>query len=151
MRTQLALLEKQTGGAGAGPGAGQSEVSAGNVPAGDVPEVGLQYVRKLRDVKYAETIFELLAKQYAAAKLDEEKTAAVIQVLDPAIEPDRKSSPKRGLIVLGTMGLGFLGTVGYVLAAAAFAQMRLNQGFTSRFEVLSRLLTLPTGDPPTVL
>ena len=134
MRTQLALMEKQSG------DAGKFQVSAGNVPVGNVPEAGLQYVRRLRDVKYAETIFELLAKQYEAAKLDEAKTAAVIQVLDPAIAPDRKSSPRRSLIVLGTMGFGFLAAVAYVVAAAAFAEMRQAPGTERRLEMLVRLL-----------
>jgi len=63
-------------------------------------------------VKYAETIFEILAKQYEAARLDEAKTAAIIQVLDPAIEPDRKSSPPRILIVVIVTLLGLFGSEG---------------------------------------
>jgi uncharacterized protein involved in exopolysaccharide biosynthesis len=66
-----------------------------------VPEAGLEYLRKYRDVKYQETIFELLAKQFEAAKIDEAKEAAIIQVVDQAIPPDRKSKPKRALIVTG--------------------------------------------------
>ena len=45
-------------------------------------------------------MFDLLIKQYDAARLDESKDAAIIQVVEPAIEPDRRSSPKRALIVL---------------------------------------------------
>jgi len=54
----------------------------------------------LRDVKYYEFLYELLAKQYELTKLDEAKDATVIQVMDKAIEPDRKSKPRLGLIVL---------------------------------------------------
>jgi len=136
LRVQLARLEKQTG----GPGDAAANVQ---VPAGNVPEAGLQYVRKLRDVKYAETIFELLAKQYEAAKLDEAKTAAVIQVLDPAIEPDRRSSPQRTLLVAIATLLGFFGAAGYAIVAAAFARMRLDPGTKYRFEALGRLLKQP--------
>ena len=138
LRTQLALLERQSG----GPGDVQ-------VPAGSVPEAGLQYARKLRDLKYSETIFEMLAKQYEAARLDEAKTAAVIQVLDPAIEPDRKSSPKRGLIFFGAMGLGFLGAVGYTIGAAALAEIRLDPGTQYRLDALSRLLKTSSKSPGT--
>jgi uncharacterized protein involved in exopolysaccharide biosynthesis len=91
-------------------------------------------------VKYAETLFEMLAKQYEAARLDEARTAAVIQVLDAAIEPDRKSSPKRGLIVLGATGLGFLGGAGYAIAAAAFAEIGREPGMRHRLATLGRLL-----------
>jgi tyrosine-protein kinase Etk/Wzc len=114
LRAQLALLEKQSASAG--------DVQ---VPVGDVPEAGLQYVRKLRDVKYAETIFELLAKQYEVAKLDEAKTAAVIQVLDPAIEPDHKSSPHRAWIIAIAALSGFFGSCMYGLMAEALHTVRL--------------------------
>lgn len=70
------------------------------VPTDKVPEVGLDYVRGLREVKYHETVFELLAKQFELARLDEAKDATVVQVIDAAVPPDRRSSPKRGLIVI---------------------------------------------------
>jgi uncharacterized protein involved in exopolysaccharide biosynthesis len=70
------------------------------LPTGKVPEAGLEYLRKFRDVKYQETIFELLAKQFEVAKIDEAKEAAIIQVVDHAIAPDRKSKPRRALIVI---------------------------------------------------
>jgi tyrosine-protein kinase Etk/Wzc len=98
MRTQLAKL-------------GGSESSVGGeiiVPKGMVPEAGLEYIRKVRDVKYNETIFDILARQFELAKLDEAREGALIQVVDPAIPPDKKSFPRRGLIVLGATAAGFL-------------------------------------------
>jgi uncharacterized protein involved in exopolysaccharide biosynthesis len=87
------------------------------VTKGKVPEAGLEYVRKLRDVKYYETIFDILAKQFEIAKLDEAREGAMVQVVDPAIPPDRKSFPKRGLItIIATVAGLFLGVV------AAFCQ-----------------------------
>jgi len=70
------------------------------MPSGRVPEMGTEYLRKLRQLKYNETIFELLSKQYELAKLDEAKDAVVIQVIDRAVPPERKSRPKRSLIVI---------------------------------------------------
>lgn len=72
------------------------------VPTGRVPEAGLEYIRGLRDVKYYETLFELVAKHYEIARLDEAKDASLIQVLDRALPPDKKSKPKRALIVIAT-------------------------------------------------
>jgi tyrosine-protein kinase Etk/Wzc len=86
------------------------------LPTGKVPEAGLEYVRRFRDVKYHETIFELLAKQFEAAKIDEAKEAAIVQVVDEAIAPDRKSKPRRALIVIAATLLA-----GFVAAFAAFA------------------------------
>jgi uncharacterized protein involved in exopolysaccharide biosynthesis len=70
------------------------------MPSGRVPEVGTEYLRKLRQLKYNETIFELLSKQYELAKLDEAKDAVVIQVIDRAVPPERKSRPHKAPIVL---------------------------------------------------
>lgn len=70
--------------------------------AGRLTEAGLDYVRKLREVKYQETMFELLARQFETAKLDEARNASLIQVLDKAVPPERKSKPKRSLIVIVT-------------------------------------------------
>lgn len=80
------------------------------LPRGQVSQAGIEYVRKLRDVKYYETIFDILARQFELAKLDEAKEGALIQVVDPAVVPDYKSFPKRGLItiVAGAAGL-FIG------------------------------------------
>ena len=61
---------------------------------------GIEYIRKYRDVKYYQAVFDLLAKQYEAAKLDEAREGPIIQVVDPAVAPDKKSFPKRSMIVL---------------------------------------------------
>ena len=75
-----------------------------------MPQAGIEYIRRIRDVKYNETIFEILARQFEVAKLDEAKQGALIQVVDPAIPPDRKSFPKRALIVIGATFVGlFIG------------------------------------------
>jgi len=132
LRTQLALLEKQSG----GPGDVQ-------VPAGNVPEAGLQYVRKLRDLKYSEAIFDMLAKQSEAARLDEARTAAVIQVLDPAIAPDRKSSPQRTLIVVIVTMLGFFGSVGYVLSTEVLRRLHSDPAAHGRLAMLKAAVRRP--------
>jgi tyrosine-protein kinase Etk/Wzc len=71
------------------------------VPAGQLPEAGLQYLRKYRNFKYHETLFEILSKQYEAARLDEAKAAPLVQVIDRAVTPERKSWPPRTILVLG--------------------------------------------------
>ncbi len=66
------------------------------------------YVNKYREFKYNETLFELFAKQFEIAKVDEAREGAVIQVLDAAQPPERKSKPKKALIVtIGTLAAGF--------------------------------------------
>jgi tyrosine-protein kinase Etk/Wzc len=93
------------------------------VPKGKVPEAGLLYVRKLREVKYRETIFEILARQFELAKLDEAREGALIQVVDAAVPPERRTSPKRTLIVLVASALGLI--LGIVLAMISEGWERL--------------------------
>jgi uncharacterized protein involved in exopolysaccharide biosynthesis len=111
---------------------GGSEDSTGGeliVSKGRVPEAGMEYIRRLRDVKYNETIFDILARQFELAKLDEAKQGALIQVVDAAIPPDKRSFPKRALIVIVAMTLGFLLGIVTVLLQAAF--QRMNQDPTT--------------------
>lgn len=94
------------------------------IPTSKVPEFQLDYVRKEREVKYHETLFDLLSRQYEAARLDEAREAPVVQVLDPASYPDSKSSPKRALLMFGGLLLGLiLGSI-WVLAREPLRQFR---------------------------
>jgi tyrosine-protein kinase Etk/Wzc len=81
------------------------------LPTGKVPEAGLEYIRKFRDVRYQETLFELLAKQFEMAKIDEVKEATIVQLVDEAIPPDRKSKPRRAIIVILATIMACLGAV----------------------------------------
>jgi uncharacterized protein involved in exopolysaccharide biosynthesis len=66
------------------------------------------YVAKFREFKYQETLFELFARQFEMAKVDESREGAVIQVLDAAQPPERKSKPKKALIaIIATLAAGF--------------------------------------------
>jgi tyrosine-protein kinase Etk/Wzc len=82
------------------------------VPTGKVPEVGMEYVRRLRELKYREAVYELLVKQYETARIDEAKSPAVIQVIDKAVVPEKKSSPKRTLMTLAAAISGLLVGIG---------------------------------------
>ena len=88
---------------------GSSPVAA--VGRGDASgSTGLDNLGRLRDVKYYEFLYELLAKQYELAKIDEAKDATIIQVMDKAIEPELRSRPKRSVIVtLVSLVAGVLG------------------------------------------
>lgn len=58
------------------------------------------YIAKFREFKYQETLFELFAKQFEIARIDESREGAAIQVIDMAIPPEKKSKPKKGLIAI---------------------------------------------------
>lgn len=66
------------------------------------------YITKYREFKYYETLFELFSKQFELAKVDEAREGAVIQVLDPAEIPERKTKPRKAMIaILATLAAGF--------------------------------------------
>lgn len=66
------------------------------------------YVTKFREYKYQETLFELFAKQFELAKVDEAREGATIQVLDAATPPELKSKPKKAIIaIIATLATGF--------------------------------------------
>ena len=66
------------------------------------------YVARYREFKYQETMFELFAKQFELAKVDESREGAVIQVLDIAEPPERKTKPKKAMmVILATLASGF--------------------------------------------
>jgi uncharacterized protein involved in exopolysaccharide biosynthesis len=87
LRSQLAKQEKDEPAAIAGQG---------------------DYVTKFREFKYQETLFELFARQFEMAKVDESREGAVIQVLDAAQPPERKSKPNKALTaIIATLAAGF--------------------------------------------
>jgi tyrosine-protein kinase Etk/Wzc len=120
---------------------GGSEDNSGSevlIPKGLVPQAGMEYVRRLRDVKYYETIFEILARQFELAKLDEAKEGAVIQVVDPAIPPDRKSFPKRSLIVIGATVAGIFIGAFLALFQARLERLKDDPESTQKLRILRR-------------
>jgi tyrosine-protein kinase Etk/Wzc len=97
------------------------------VPKGKVPEAGMEYIRRLRDVRYYETISELIAKQFEIAKLDEARQGAVVQVVDVAVPPDRRSFPKRTVTVIVAMLFSF-----FLACAWSIFSQRRNQDPAAR-------------------
>ncbi len=99
LRTQLAKMERNTGDAGHG------DI---DLPTRKLPQAELEYLRRARDLKYHEALYEFLNKQLEAARIDEAKDAVVVQVVDKAVVPERKSGPHRTTIILLAALLAFL-------------------------------------------
>ncbi|MFQ5779938.1 MAG: GumC family protein [Nitrospiria bacterium] len=80
------------------------------IPTAKIPDLALKYARLLREAKIQQTLFELLTQQYEMARIQEAKDSPTIQILDPAKVPEKRSKPKRRLIVLlSTFTAGFFG------------------------------------------
>jgi len=111
------------------------------IPTGRMPEVGTEYVRKLRDLKFYEDLYELLTKQYEAAKLDEARDAAVIQVIDKAIPPEKIAKPKRILMILIATFTGFFLSIFVAFLAEYKERASKDPENRERFETLKRYAT----------
>jgi capsule polysaccharide export protein KpsE/RkpR len=72
------------------PGEARSEI---HIPFAQVPELGLELARLMRDVKVQETVYILLTQQLEQAKIAEVRDMPTVQALDKAMPADRKSKP----------------------------------------------------------
>ncbi|OPZ70339.1 MAG: Tyrosine-protein kinase ptk [bacterium ADurb.Bin478] len=98
------------------------------VPFDKLPDYGLQYAFLLRDVEVQKAIYKLLMQQYEQARIREAKDTPTIQILDKPVEPDKRSKPKRGIIVI----------------SAALLSVFVSLLIVSLFEYVNRL---KTADP----
>jgi len=103
---------------------GAGSAKSVEIQSAEVKKTGIDSLGLLRDVKYYETVYEMLAKQYEVAKIDESKDSSLVQVIDKAVEPDRKSKPTRSVMVILTMLIsGMFATVlAFVLEAVEAAK-----------------------------
>jgi uncharacterized protein involved in exopolysaccharide biosynthesis len=117
-RQELAALQAQLQRVA---GSNQDTGSGINLSKGRVTQSGMEYLRRYRDLKYQETVYGLLAKETEVAKLDEAREGSIVQVVDAAVPPDRKSSPHRLLIIMGATLAAFIFAVSWVWLAKKFA------------------------------
>lgn len=81
-----------------------------------VPELSQgEYIEKYREYRYQETLFEMFAKQFELAKLDESREGALIQVVDRATPPERKSKPRRLPIALTAAAIAGIVLLIYIM------------------------------------
>jgi uncharacterized protein involved in exopolysaccharide biosynthesis len=67
------------------------------------------YVSRYREFKYQETLYELFAKQYELARVDESREGAAVQVVDNALPPEKKSKPQKAQIAtIAALASGFV-------------------------------------------
>jgi len=84
------------------------------VPLNAIPDLGSEYLRRFRDVEIQYKILQFLTPLFEQAKVEEQRQTPSVIVLDRASPAERKSRPKRSLIILGGMFVGLLGSFAYV-------------------------------------
>jgi tyrosine-protein kinase Etk/Wzc len=97
LHAQVERMQQQTGGQG-------TTASASQLPA-----LAMEVERKTREVKFHETLFGILSRQYENARVDQSYTPS-IELVDRAVLPDEKSWPPRKILMIcGLIGGGLLG------------------------------------------
>jgi uncharacterized protein involved in exopolysaccharide biosynthesis len=97
LKEQLRKLEAKSG----------NNPDSSLIPTGQIPQIAVDYIRKLREVKYQETLFELMVKQFEMANMDEARKSTAIQVIDRALPPDKPIKSKRFLLGVSAAFIGF--------------------------------------------
>lgn len=132
----------------------QTELSAWRVqlgraektdPSTEISGSDSDYISRFRDFKYFETLFELFTKQYEMARIDESREGAVIQVLDVAQPPERKSKPKKAqLVMMTTLATGFT-LLMFIFVRQALRNARQSPEMAEKLNRLRRALTRAIG------
>ena len=136
LRAQFASLSRTQ--AAAAPGEGNLQV-----PTGRVAGAGLEFLQAARELKYHESLYDFLSRQLEAARIDEAKSAVVVQVVDKAVEPEKKSSPRRLLIIAVTALLSFLLVALGALVREALQRRRQDPAEAARLDQLDNYLRRP--------
>lgn len=107
-----------------------------------ISSAGPEYIRKLRELKFSEALYDMMRKQYGGAKIDEARNPAVIQVIEKAIPPEQRVKPIRRKIVWMGTGMGFLFSVLAIFLMTFLKEYRgkalNNPENRERFETLKR-------------
>jgi tyrosine-protein kinase Etk/Wzc len=74
-------------------------------PFKEMPDIAMQYLRTYREVEIQQTVLEIVMPMYEQAKVEEQKSIPTIMLMDKAVAPELKYSPKRSVIILGVLFL----------------------------------------------
>jgi uncharacterized protein involved in exopolysaccharide biosynthesis len=99
----------------------------------NVNPAGLENIKLLRDVKYNQTLYELMAKQYEVARLDEVRDAPVVQVLDAAITPEKKSKPQPLLLGVSSFAISLFAVLAFVFWRETKSRLMRGAGFRTKW------------------
>ena len=121
---QLNRMEKRTGSG-----------STLDMPLSAMPTAGLEYLRRYREVRYHESLFALLARQYEAARIDEGKDPVIIQELDKATPPEKKSSPHRAIILVIVVILAVVIAIMLAFFMERVEKAKENPQFAARWQM----------------
>jgi len=136
LQEEVKALEKQLAGLERENNLGSGDIL---LPPSKIPQAGLEFLEKLRDVRYHEAVYELLSKQLEMARLAEGKNSLVIQVMDAAVAPQKKTKPKRLLIGVIVGMFAFIFLLVWVFMVEGYKRAKDNPYQANRFLTFRKL------------
>jgi uncharacterized protein involved in exopolysaccharide biosynthesis len=128
LREQLEILQKGTNGA--------------MLSQKEFPAAGLEYIRKERDLQYHQTLYDLLARQLEAARIDEAKASPSVQMVDPPQLPKGRSWPKPFIFVLAGLVVGTMFGCIRVVVLYVYDYMEADPRLSERYAQVKQALHL---------
>ena len=107
----------------------------------DVPTLTRELAGITREVKLLETLSAYLRQQLEQERINEQRDLPTLQVLDPAIAPDKRSSPSRLNMLLIGLFVGLLASVIYVAIRNYYAHVSSNPEEHARYVNFVAILT----------
>lgn len=109
---------------GYSPASGGTSASSGVLlPLSRIPELGLKLADHTREVMVQEKVYEYLSSQLEEARIQESRDLSSIRILDRAEPPLERARPKRKIIVLMTVLLALIGSVGLAIATEGLIEI----------------------------
>jgi uncharacterized protein involved in exopolysaccharide biosynthesis len=108
------------------------------------PQLAFEEGRIRRQLEIRQEVYLTLRREYETARIEEVNDIPIITVVDAAVAPVEKSSPKRALLVVIALVLG--GTVGALWAASAEYLKHVRNERKELYEDFSNLLRSVRGE-----
>ncbi len=108
-----------------------------------IPSEGLEYLRRLRELKFYESLYSIMLKQYEAAKLEEAREKDVIQIIDRATPPEKRAKPKRRLMVMIATVSGFFISLFIAFLLEFFENAKKDPALSEKMELLKKYAGFP--------
>jgi len=108
------------------------------VPVNQLSDIGFAYIHQLHDLKYKQSLFDLYSKQFEMAKMDEAKESPLVQVVDKALPPEERSSPKRAQMMVIATILAFVISLILAFIMNALDTAKQNPKSAERLNLLRR-------------
>jgi uncharacterized protein involved in exopolysaccharide biosynthesis len=87
---------------------GEKEANRFIPPLAKAPEIGIEYLRRYRELEIQGKILELLMPLYEQAKIEEQRSTPSVLILDRAVPAEKASKPKRLLLTIAITLFAFL-------------------------------------------